>query len=1258
MDDISISQIACASLTSNESDIVDNTNYSEVADPFNINVKYKDYVDNTGNTSIGKVVVMKLKLRDGGSDFADSDLEATELTGLTLSVKNTAGTDRGSYLKRAVLTTSAGTWIAEGTISAGQISFSGLSGSSVTCNDADGSGKDLHLRVSYNETNITDNEKLVFKVTGATANPAKSTFAAADAGGAQTDNQTNNDRNRIEVVATALAFLQQPPLTVNQNATMSPAPSVEAIDVNSKRDLDYNIVINGTSDGALNTTPMPATPSLGVATFSSTIHTAAATGRKLTATPVSGTVTAAQSNAFDIIIATNTSDYFQSKQDGNWTNVNTWQSSPNATGPWSSATIAPSFDANIVTVKHKVTINSSVTVDQVVVVSGGTLEYAGSTNNDWYLNNGPGVDLTVESGGKVLITATNQGLFYVSGSGNPSVLIKNGASVEAQATGGGEADAWASDEFTYDGLNPYDDLIEWENGSIFYWNLSAIFTSSGITYFANTPNLTDKPIFRYNGPATNIGGSSITVIYGIVEVETGKTLTWANAGIKNMVFGFRGAGNLTQISGAGQILIDGETAEIGGGGTVTLNATNGLKIETGSVTTLSNNKTFNTGPIQVSGTLVMDANAISGTYTAFTINANGTVRTKNANGLRSATGSLQNGSATYNFANTGASVDYNGTSVQTITNTHPYYHLNIVGSGDKSLAGNTQVNGDFLVTDLGAGLGKVKAATHTLTVNGDWLTDGVNAFDRGLSTVILGGTNKEIDGATDFYTLQINGTRTVTDVAANQVNVYNALNLQSGTFTATTNGKVALKSTAAGTAYLDNFTSGFNGTYSGKLTVERYVSNPANGYRDISSPVSTVIGDLADDFTIFGQDAVHCWYAYTPYPNVQYYIENSNAVTNDYYGGWWSKTGLGNAFVPMQGVAVRTYEGAPYTIDLTGLPHNGPQSISITHTATGTPDADGWNFVGNPYASPIDWNDVQALNSGIDASYYAFNTTGEYTGNWSSWNGTTGTNSGARNIASAQGFFVKKTAPGSSSFVMNNTVREAESTTVFHKANAVQSNEIRLSLHNLSNSDEIVAYTDGAATWGFDASHDAVKIPAGSTVYMSYKQLGKEYAINVIDEITETTELPLVLWAQDTGTYTFEATELNVDGYITYLKDAELNTLTDLNTNNSVTMQLNGQQVYEGRYSIVFEAVEIPSGILNINEGTIKIYSHNNIAVVERPTDAKATITISNMLGQTIKEVVTDSKRTEIQLDNTNPWYAVVKVKDANATRSQKILIK
>ncbi|MBK7149598.1 MAG: DUF2341 domain-containing protein [Bacteroidetes bacterium] len=463
-----------------------------------------------------------------------------------------------------------------------------------------------------------------------------------------------------------------------------------------------------------------------------------------------------------------------------------------------------------------------------------------------------------------------------------------------------------------------------------------------------------------------------------------------------------------------------------------------------------------------------------------------------------------------------------------------------------------------------------------------------------------------------------------------------------------------------------NFLQGNSSSYSGSgsFTVEKTVANGALGYRDISSPVATTVADLADDITIQGQDGVDCWYSYSPYPNVQIYDEaaNNNLSTpaGNYYTGWISKTGTGNAMQPMQGFAVRkaSGSGAFSSIDFTGTPNNGAYSIGVTKTASATPLQDGWNFTGNPYPSNIDWNIARTIGSNpstITGIYYVFNTTGEYTGNWGSSNGVTSTGLGgiSQYIASGQGFFVE--AGTSGTFTLNNSARTA-TTANFYKS-ATQANEIRLQLTGMGNTDEIVAYTDAAATWDKDNGLDAVKIPAGSTVYMSYKQLNQEYAINVIDEITETTELPLVLWAQDTGTYTFEATELNVDGYITYLKDAELNTLTDLTTTSSVTMQLNGQQTYEGRYSIVFEAVELPSSIANINEGKTKIYSHSNIAVVERNNDQPATITISNTLGQTIKEVTTDSKRTEITLDNANAWYAIVKVKEANATQTGKVLI-
>ncbi|MBL7777909.1 MAG: hypothetical protein JNK66_06345 [Chitinophagales bacterium] len=564
-----------------------------------------------------------------------------------------------------------------------------------------------------------------------------------------------------------------------------------------------------------------------------------------------------------------------------------------------------------------------------------------------------------------------------------------------------------------------------------------------------------------------------------------------------------------------------------------------------------------------------------------------------------------------------------------------------------------------------------------LTVCGNWTGGSAsNATVSGSGELILSGSALQtISGKTrvnQFRLDNTNGAQLQNANSALEVNL--ALELKAGNLAAGS-GSIVLKSDAANTAYLDNFSAGFSGTYTGNLTVERYISNTADGYRNISSPVSANVSQLADDFPIFGQNGVSCWYAYTPYPNVQIYSENMNnnlsTPSGDYYTGWLSRTGQGNVMGAMQGYAVRTYQGAPFVIDIKGTPNNGPLSRTISHTVSATPSADGWNFIGNPYASPIDWNDVQALNSGIDASYYAFNTTGEYSGNYSSYNGVTGTNGGTRNIASMQGFFVKKTAAGNQPFVMDNTVREAETNTVFHKG-APLSNEVRLELSGNGNSDEIVTYTDATATINFDAAQDALKMPAGSTVYMSYQLNGKEYAINAIDQITDATVLPLVLWARDTGVYTLNATELNLKGLVAYLKDTHYQSPTLLSTSGSgVQLTLHGGQTYQNRYSIVFKQTEVvdndeigksdeTTGTSNPQAGknTIRIYSYDNVAVVERSTEEPATISVTNLIGQTIKEVNTTSKRTEIELGNDNEWYAIVKVKEANQTKTGKVLIK
>lgn len=570
---------------------------------------------------------------------------------------------------------------------------------------------------------------------------------------------------------------------------------------------------------------------------------------------------------------------------------------------------------------------------------------------------------------------------------------------------------------------------------------------------------------------------------------------------------------------------------------------------------------------------------------------------------------------------------------------------------------NPTISSAISIGDMTIQNGAQLTLNNTLSLCGN-LTGGSssNALILGASELRLIGTSaQQITGKVNANNVRVNNTSTgVTVVAAGDLSVNTALILQKGNFS--NSGVVTLRSNATNTAYLDNFTSTTAGTYSGTLTVERYVSNAANGYRDISSPVSTTVGGLADDFSIFGQNAVYCWYAYNPYPNVQVYNEALTIATGVYDEGFLSYTGTSNALSAMKGVAIRTYAGAPFTLDLTGAPYTGAKSISITKTTSATPSADGWNLIGNPYPSPVSWSSLKALNAGkTDGSYYVFHTTGEYTGNWGSHNGVTGVNGATNEIASMQGFFVKASASGT--FSANNTARVASESTAFYKTDAVQPDEIRLLLSNTVNSDEVVAYSDPNATMNYDAGIDALKMSGGSTVYMSYKHAGQEMAINAVNAVTVQTEFPLVLWAKETGTYTLSASELNVTGLITYLKDATTNTLTDLRS-NTVSIPLNGGETSEGRYSVVFEEVQNPTGIANVKESNIQIYAAEGKVIVQRSSNSNANITITNMLGQAVVETTSETNRTIIPVDNTNPWYAVVRVQEAGKVKVSKVLVR
>ena len=181
-----------------------------------------------------------------------------------------------------------------------------------------------------------------------------------------------------------------------------------------------------------------------------------------------------------------------------------------------------------------------------------------------------------------------------------------------------------------------------------------------------------------------------------------------------------------------------------------------------------------------------------------------------------------------------------------------------------------------------------------------------------------------------------------------------------------TNGNLTLLSTAGGTALIDG--SG-TGTISGNVTMQRYLPS-GFGYKYFSSPFqASTVFEFDDDMNLSAS-----------FPTFYGYDENRTS------SGWINYTDPAGVLNPMSGYAVNFGSGvAAKTVDVTGVVNNGYLSRTLyNHDSTYTK---GFNLVGNPYPSPIDWNTGGWTKTNIDNALYYFKAGGadEYSGTYSTY---------------------------------------------------------------------------------------------------------------------------------------------------------------------------------------------------------------------------------------------------------------------------------
>jgi len=407
-------------------------------------------------------------------------------------------------------------------------------------------------------------------------------------------------------------------------------------------------------------------------------------------------------------------------------------------------------------------------------------------------------------------------------------------------------------------------------------------------------------------------------------------------------------------------------------------------------------------------------------------------------------------------------------------------------------------------------------------------------------------------------------------------------------------------------------------TVGGTTTVERYITN--GQWHGFSSPI-----DGATFASTFHFNGTNVWVKeYDEASDTFNYIDDTNQVMGNMTGYYtWLQT-----------------SGSPQTFEYEGSLRSGTLGSTNNMSNSNT----GFNFVGNPFTSALDWDAASGwTKTNLDDAIYVYNGT-----SYASYIAGVGTNGGTQYIAMGQGYFVHVAAAGTGTLQVDQQAA-IHNTTPFMKSVDAESQIVRLQLADASATDETVIRFSDQATDEFDGSLDAYKMFSYDTEYPQiYSVSSDQMSINSLP-FDASKSIAVDVKGKDGDEMTISAIE---DGDIAFLnlKDNYTGVTTDLKSGD-YTFTYN---------SSVANRFELYFGFLGVDEtptasyATIFAYGqHVNVKLTE---STNADITIYNLLGQIIDFRSTSSTFTSIPVEKTG--YYVVRVNDGLHVTTQKVFIK
>jgi hypothetical protein len=612
------------------------------------------------------------------------------------------------------------------------------------------------------------------------------------------------------------------------------------------------------------------------------------------------------------------------------------------------------------------------------------------------------------------------------------------------------------------------------------------------------------------------------------------------------------------------------------------------------------------------------------------------------------------------------------------------------GSGGSGRA--LTISGDLILTNGTYNPQGLTGATQDLTVNGNVYLSGasklyaVNPTATGVGNVTvkgnifiqsptdvalgagggtsgafkLGGTSQQTVSSDNSSGYAIDAV-TITNTAGVLVNS----NLTVGTITinaSTILGVVAGKNLTVNTALINNGTLNLASSESGTATIITPATISGSGTYNIQQYLT---GGMNSGTSLPNG---RFWYVSSP-------VSGAYSAVFDPASGnkLWSFAEATNTYTQImdglteltrgKGYVARMITATP-TVQFTGTPNNGEVIVNVTRN--GPTNTRGFDIIGNPYPSYLDWKNAVKIDMWPTAWFRTATPAGDamiidtYNASTDEATGNGVRGLATRYIAPMQAFWVKALHNGVTGQVtFNNTLRSHQASNLLRSAETtVEKSVVRLQVSNGTNIDQaVLAFMDGA-TDAFDAYDSEKMFNNVASIPEIYTIVGSEkVSISGMAPFSGTKTLSLGFNTAVAGRFSIQAKDItNLEGKVTLI-DNLLKVSQNLNENPVYTF--NSDVVSSSdRFIVLIE--RMATGLVNTQKASAVIFAREDGRIQIETNGVgnnQASITVYSVSGQLLNASKATTTSTVLN-SQLKPGLYLVTVSAEGLNTTQKVIIK